>query len=108
MRHQTPKCRFDVSYHRKQTRSNVVDQALFREAECGRAAVEGIGPGSVVQLESDAGGADIVMPVANRNRETMLRDGLAGTLQPVAHLGPAAAVMFAQDTRQFGAILVAE
>src|SRR4051794_5466451 len=108
MRHQTPKCRFDVPYHRKQTRSNVVDQTLFREAECRRAAIECVGAGSVVEPECDAGGADVVVPVADRNRKSVFRDRLAGTFQPVAHLWPAAAVMFAQDTRQFRPIVLLE
>ena len=47
-------------------------QAVFREAECGRAAIEGIGTGSVVQLQRDADGMHIVLPFAGRNGEAML------------------------------------
>ncbi|MGY4367570.1 hypothetical protein ACVW1A_003635 [Bradyrhizobium sp. LB1.3] len=108
MRHQTPERRFDVPYHRKQTRSNVVDQTLFREAECGRAAIECVGTGSVIELERDAGGADVVMPVADRSRKTVLCDCFAGTFQSVAHLGPAAAVMLAQIAQQFGTLVVVQ
>src|SRR4029453_8898596 len=97
MRHQTPECRFDVPYHRKQTRSNVVDQTLFREAECGRAAIECVRSGSIVELERDAGGADVVVPVADGNRKAVSRDGLAGTFEAIAHLRPEAAVLLPQD-----------
>src|SRR3954469_17445381 len=108
MRHQTPKCRFDVPYHRKQTRSNVVDQTLFREAECGRAAIECVRTGSVVEPERDAGGTDVVVPVADGNWKAVFRGRLAEALQSVAHLGPAAAVMFTQDAGQFSAIVFLE
>src|SRR5215469_11273803 len=45
------------------------------------------------------------MPVTRRHRKAVSGDEFAGTFQAVAHLGPAAAVMFAQLAQQGGTLL---
>ena len=97
--------RLDVPYHRHETRSNIVAQPIFREAECGRAAIERIRTGSVIQLQGDADRMDVVVPLAGRDRKAVLGHGFAGAFDAVAHLGPAAAVMLAQFAQQGGALV---
>src|ERR1700760_1382665 len=45
------------------------------------------------------------MPVARRHRKAVPGDEFAGTFQAFAHLGPAAAVMFAQVAQESGTVL---
>src|SRR5580704_13311710 len=87
---------FDVPYHRHQARSNIVAQPVFREAECGRAAVKGVRTGAVIERERDADGMHVVLPLARRNREAELRGRFAGALDAVADSRPAAAVVLAK------------
>src|SRR4029434_5108612 len=76
--------------------------AIFREAECGRAAIEGIGPCSVIQLQGNADRVYIVLPLTHNSREAMARRHFPGALGAIAHFRPAAAVMFAQFAQQGG------
>src|ERR1700712_722013 len=96
MRRSATQGRLDVPYHRHETRSNIVAQPFFREAECRRAAIEGVRTGSVVELERNADGVDIVLPFARGNGKAVSLYHLAGAFDAVAHPRPAAAVMLAK------------
>src|SRR5271169_929809 len=49
---------------------------------------------------------DVVVPVARRDRKTVLCDGLAGPFDAVAHPWPAAAIVLAQIAQQGGTFLI--
>ncbi len=101
-----PKCSFDVPYHRDEARSNIVAQTIFRETECGRATIECVRPGSVIEFQRDADGVRYRPAIRRPKSRSRAWPRFAGAFDAVAHPRPAAAVMFAQFAQQFGAFVV--